>query len=152
LHLLTLQVSSVIFSLIFVNFCTPTNHLGYRLSRHGLATALGNWHDYRECYVIEQAYTTYGPQAKCCTRKLLIWPAKPKFTSIWLDFNGNTIIFKQLTNLASKCFSNIFWPAMKSGLSIPIIWDSRLNFSRLSYSILSASTVADRLTGTRNGN
>jgi len=35
---------------------------------------------------IEQACTTYGPRSKWGPRKLLIWPAKPKFTSIWLDF------------------------------------------------------------------
>jgi len=35
---------------------------------------------------LDQACTTYGLRAKCGLRKLSIWPTKPKFTYIWLDF------------------------------------------------------------------
>ena len=31
---------------------------------------------------LKQACTTYGPRAKCGPRKLFIWPAKPKISSI----------------------------------------------------------------------
>jgi len=37
-------------------------------------------------FVLEQACTTYGPRAKYGPRKFSIWPAKPKFIYIWLDF------------------------------------------------------------------
>jgi hypothetical protein len=64
---------------------------------------------------LDQACTTYGP------RKLLIWLAKPTFMHILaLFFDGNTKkIRMNLTNLARKYFSNLFWPAMKSELCIP---------------------------------
>ncbi len=33
---------------------------------------------------LTQACTTYGPWAKCCPQKLLIWPAKPQILFILL--------------------------------------------------------------------
>ena len=41
---------------------------------------LHRWLQLYHCTTISthQACTTYGPRAKCCPRKLLIWPAKPK--------------------------------------------------------------------------
>ncbi len=37
-------------------------------------------------------------------------------------FDGNTTkIGKNLTNLAHECFSNIFWPDLKSELCIPTV-------------------------------
>ncbi len=61
----------------------------------------------------EQACTTYGPQAKCGPRKLLIWPERPQFLFILLVYVIKTLFACLTTSLLwpldmSKFFYQVF--------------------------------------------
>ena len=74
-------------------------------------------------YNVHQGCTTYGPRAKCCPRRLSIWPAKPKSHGLTL-FNWKNTLWMGNTSLTFEYGRIFFDPS----------WD--LCFASLMYIII----------------